>query len=157
MRGGCQKTLTPKIEDPLDRNVQACPNGGEEWMNMRCAMLALGCLGWSWSLGGCGPKQTSTEVAGPVDAGVAPAPAAEAGAPSTAAAGASIGSATMQADGTIVMQLRAEGPGPMIGDAQFVYPPDHPEYQSILEHLGGLAPGETKPVPPWPEEDTTTP
>jgi len=142
---------------------------------MRCAMLALGCLGWSWSLGGCGSKQTSIEAAGPADAGGTPAPAAEAGTPApaaeadtpapaaeadtpaTAAAGTSIGSATMQADGTIVMQLRAEGPGPMIGDAQFVYPPDHPEYQSILEHLGGLAPGESKPVPPWPDEDTTTP
>jgi hypothetical protein len=126
-------------------------------MNMRCAMLALWCLGWSWSLGGCGSKQTSTEVAGPVDAGVTPVPATDANTPPSTAAGPSIGSATMQADGTIVMQLRAEGPGPMIGDAQFVYPPNHQEYQSILEHLGGLAPGETKPVPPWPDEDTTTP
>ena len=118
-------------------------------------------------LAGCGSKQTSTETAGPADAGVNPAPAADAavnpapaadaGTPPSTAAGASIGAATMQADGTIVMQLRAEGPGPIIGDAQFVYPPSHPEYQSILEHLGGLAPGESKPVPPWPDEDTTTP
>ena len=34
------------------------------------------------------------------------------------AAEATIGVATMEADGTIVLQLRAEGPG-MVGDAQF--------------------------------------
>lgn len=60
----------------------------------------------------------------------------------------SIGSATMGGDGTIVLQLRAETGG-TIGDAQFVYAPDHPQYQQILDHLGGLAPGESKPVPPW--------
>jgi hypothetical protein len=64
----------------------------------------------------------------------------------------SIGSATMQADGTIVLMLRAEGEGGMIGDAMFSYPPDHAEYQSVLDHLCGLAPGQTKPVPPWPEK-----
>lgn len=61
----------------------------------------------------------------------------------------SIGTATMEPDGTIVLQLRAEGPGGSIGDALFRYPPDHPEYRSVLDHLGGLHPGEGKPVPPW--------
>jgi len=60
----------------------------------------------------------------------------------------SIGSATMQADGTIVLQLRAQT-GPTVGDAQFLYPPSHPQYQQILDHVGGLKPGESKPVPPW--------
>ena len=63
--------------------------------------------------------------------------------------GASIGVATMEPDGTIVLQLRAEGPG-AIGDAQIRYPRAHKEYQQVLDHLGGLEPGETKPVPPWP-------
>lgn len=63
----------------------------------------------------------------------------------------SIGSATMRPDGTIVLQLRAQT-GPTIGDAQFTYPPDHPQYHEILEHVGGLEPGESKPVPPWPDE-----
>ena len=63
----------------------------------------------------------------------------------------SIGSATMESDGTIVLQLRAEGPG-VRGDAQLRYPRDHKQYDSVLEHLGGLRPGESKPVPPWPDE-----
>jgi hypothetical protein len=62
----------------------------------------------------------------------------------------SIGEATMEKDGTIVLQLRAEGPGRMIGDAQFRYPRSHPDYAEVLKHLGGLKPGERKPVPPWP-------
>ncbi len=63
----------------------------------------------------------------------------------------SIGSATMESDGTIVLQLRAEGPG-VRGDAQLRYPRGHKQYDSVLEHLGGLRPGESKPVPPWPDE-----
>ena len=62
----------------------------------------------------------------------------------------SIGTATMEADGTIVMQLRAVGPG-MVGDAQIKYPKSHPEYAGVLKHLGGMTPGQTKPVPPWPD------
>jgi hypothetical protein len=63
----------------------------------------------------------------------------------------SIGTATMTADGTIVLSLRAEGPGRMIGDGQLRYPKNHPDYQKILAHLGGLEPGESKPVAPWPD------
>ncbi len=63
-----------------------------------------------------------------------------------------IGSATMKEDGTILLQLRAEGPGGIRGDALLTYPPGHPEYKKILKHLGGLRPGEEKPVPPWPAE-----
>jgi hypothetical protein len=37
----------------------------------------------------------------------------------------------------------------MRGDAQMKYPKDHPNYQEVLKHLGGLAPGETKPCPAW--------
>lgn len=57
----------------------------------------------------------------------------------------------METDGTIVLQLRAEGEGGMIGDALMRYPKGHKEYPKILKHLGGLKPGESKPVPPWPE------
>lgn len=63
----------------------------------------------------------------------------------------SIGQATMLHDRTIVLVLRAEGPTTQaVGDAQLVYPPTHPQYRQIAEHLGELRPGETKPVPPWP-------
>lgn len=68
-----------------------------------------------------------------------------------AADAASIGSARMRADGTIVLQLRAEDPASgAIGDAELEYPPGHPQYKEVLEHLAGLKPGEEKPVPPWP-------
>lgn len=65
--------------------------------------------------------------------------------------GAPIGTAAMEPDGTILLMLRAEGPGGIIGDALLRYPPGHERYQVVLEHLGGLRPGESKPVPPWPE------
>lgn len=63
----------------------------------------------------------------------------------------SIGSAWIEEDGTIVLQLRAEGPKGLIGDALLRYPPGHPQYDDILRHLGGLKKGEVKQVPPWPE------
>ena len=66
--------------------------------------------------------------------------------------GQSIGTATMEDDGTIVLQLRAEGPNGLIGDALFRYPKTHADYEMVLAHVGGLKPGESKPVPPWPEE-----
>lgn len=60
----------------------------------------------------------------------------------------SIGVATMLPDGTLVLDLRAEGPG-IVGDARFVYPPSHAEYAEWIAHLGGMKPGEEKLVPPW--------
>jgi hypothetical protein len=63
---------------------------------------------------------------------------------------ASIGVARMDADGTIILDLRATADG-IVGDAQLRYSKDHPEYDAVLTHLGGLRPGETKPVPPWPD------
>ena len=71
----------------------------------------------------------------------------------SAAAQASIGTATMLADGTIVLDLRAgAAPGGKKGAARLSYPPGHPQYGEILEHVGGLRPGETKSVPPWTDE-----
>jgi hypothetical protein len=64
-----------------------------------------------------------------------------------------IGSAQMEQDGTIVLQLRAEDPvSGAIGDALFTYPLGHPAYSEILKHLGGLQKGEIKQVPPWPRK-----
>ena len=60
-----------------------------------------------------------------------------------------IGTATMQGDGAIVLSLRAEGPGGIVGDGQVTYRPSDPRYQEVLAHLGGLKPGQSKPVPPW--------
>jgi hypothetical protein len=64
---------------------------------------------------------------------------------------ASIGSAKMEEDGTIVLQLRAEAPDGAVGDAILRYPPGHPQYDEILRHLGGLEKGQEKPVAPWPD------
>lgn len=64
----------------------------------------------------------------------------------------SIGQATMNEDGTIVLQLRAEAGDGTVGDALVTYAPGDAGYNEVLEHLGGLAPGQSKPVPPWPSE-----
>ena len=63
---------------------------------------------------------------------------------------ATIGTAEMKADGTIVLRLRAELPGGGSGEGELVYPPTHPEYKKILEHVSPIAPGQTVPVRPWP-------
>src|SRR5262249_10560587 len=77
---------------------------------------------------------------------VAPASSSAQSGPMTADAGDFIGVATMEADGTIVLNLRAEGPGEMVGHGQLRYPPGHKDYQDVLAHLGDLKPGESKPV-----------
>ena len=64
----------------------------------------------------------------------------------------SIGSATMTSDGTIVLQLRVTDGTGTIGDGLLRYTPGHPDYQKVLGHLGGLAPGDDKPVPHFPEK-----
>lgn len=61
----------------------------------------------------------------------------------------------MNPEGTITLRLRAEDTGSAaIGDAQFSFAPDHSDYHAIIEHVGGLAPGESKPVPPWPDNSS---
>ena len=61
-----------------------------------------------------------------------------------------IGTARMLADGTIELDLHARAGGAH-GQARVVYPPTHAEYRRVLAHLGGLSPGQSKPVPPWPD------
>ena len=56
-----------------------------------------------------------------------------------------IGTAKMLADGTLVLTLRAET-GSAVGHAEFQYAKDDPEYARILKHIGGIKPGEGKPV-----------
>ena len=55
----------------------------------------------------------------------------------------------MATDGTIILDLVARTGG-AAGQGQLTYPPGHPRYDAILRHLGGLRPGEEKPVPPFP-------
>jgi hypothetical protein len=56
--------------------------------------------------------------------------------------------AGQQSDGTITLQLRSLWPNP-IAEGQLVYAPDDPQYEEIKHHLGGIKPGESKPVPPF--------
>ncbi|HEU4412979.1 MAG TPA: hypothetical protein VFS43_47495 [Polyangiaceae bacterium] len=57
-----------------------------------------------------------------------------------------IGDAKMLDDGTIVLDLRHPA------WVRVTYAPTHPEYASVLRHVGGLRPGESKGVPPWPDD-----
>ena len=61
---------------------------------------------------------------------------------------ASIGVATMSNDGVITLRLRSLPPGP-IAEGTMSYRPGDPQYEEIKKHIGGSAPGETKPVRPW--------
>jgi hypothetical protein len=63
--------------------------------------------------------------------------------------GESIGAATMAEDGTVTLRLRAETEDGASGDGFFQYSPSDPDYRGVVEHVGGLRPGESKPVPPW--------
>jgi hypothetical protein len=60
----------------------------------------------------------------------------------------SVGRAKMSADGTITLQLRSLWPDP-IAESELVFAPDDPQYEEIKHHLGGIKPGESKPVPPF--------
>jgi hypothetical protein len=55
----------------------------------------------------------------------------------------------MEPDGTIVQWLRADDENGTIGHAVIRRSPGEPRYDDLLEHLGGMKPGETKPVPAW--------
>jgi hypothetical protein len=68
--------------------------------------------------------------------------------PVTCATIESIGTAQMAADGTITLHLRSLWPDPS-ADTDLSYAPDDPQYAEIKDHLGGIKPGESKPIPPW--------
>jgi hypothetical protein len=59
----------------------------------------------------------------------------------------SIGTALMGADGTITLNIRS-GPGAPLAGVLASRPGDV-NYARILSHVGGMTPGEKKPVPPW--------
>ncbi len=62
----------------------------------------------------------------------------------------SIGEARMLSDGEILLDIFAHDPETGArGQTQLRYPLSHPQYDEILEHLGGMQPGERKAVPPW--------
>ncbi len=77
----------------------------------------------------------------------------DAGTPSQPAEQKPIGEARMLSDGELLLQLYAIDPETGAkGHTQLRFSPPHPQYDDIVEHLGGLRPGEQKLVPPWKEK-----
>lgn len=68
--------------------------------------------------------------------------------PVTCATVDSIGMAEMTADGTITLHLKSLWPDPH-EDSDLTYAPDDPQYGEIGKHLGGIEPGQSKPIPPF--------
>lgn len=66
--------------------------------------------------------------------------------------GDSVGVATMMNDGTITLELQTLPDDQDQGELLVQYPPSHPEYGIILAHLGGIQPGESVLIPPFPDE-----
>lgn len=64
-----------------------------------------------------------------------------------------IGMATMLPDGTIHMELHLPAPGGGWSESAVDYRPGDRYYDEVIDHVGGLNPGESKPVRPWPAGD----
>lgn len=65
-------------------------------------------------------------------------------------AGDIIGSATMAGDRSIRLALVSTACGGTTAHGEFVVQPGEPRHAEILNHVGGLAPGQTRPVRAWP-------
>ena len=63
-----------------------------------------------------------------------------------------VGSARMSADRTLILDLRSVQCSGSEAMGQVTYKPGDLNYASVLDHIGGLKPGEVKPVPAWPTE-----
>ena len=71
---------------------------------------------------------------------------------------ASIGSAHEEADGTLVLRLRAEAEnGSALGEGELRYAPEDPDYRRVRRHLGAIPPGGEVPVRPFPKTWTKEP
>ncbi len=62
-----------------------------------------------------------------------------------------IGSVTMRPDRSLHMTLSSVQCDGTIAEGAFDVEPAEANYQSIIDHVDGLRPDETKPVPAWPE------
>lgn len=57
----------------------------------------------------------------------------------------------MEEDGTVFLRLRARtDDGSTTGEGLLSYQAGDPDYQGIVERLGGIVIGEYKAVTPWP-------
>lgn len=118
---------------------------------MRATLLTLMIIGVAIpSVASCSPvhdqaKEPSVQPASGKTAGDKD---LKASAPANTAPEESIGVATQEADGTIVLQLRASGGG-AVGDGLMRYPPTHPNYAEVKAHVGPIPPGKSVPVKPF--------
>ncbi len=63
----------------------------------------------------------------------------------------SIGTAELMPDRSIVLMLRAQSEDGTVGETRLVYPVGSDGYETLINHLDGLEPSQSKSVPPWPE------
>jgi hypothetical protein len=61
----------------------------------------------------------------------------------------SVGVASMRADGTLEMQLRTVAADGTIGESMLLVGPKDPRHAQMVKHLGGIKPGQGKPIPPF--------
>ncbi|WP_244630856.1 hypothetical protein [Aureimonas sp. ME7] len=86
-----------------------------------------------------------------LDAAANPEPAADTVDPAGSLP-AAIGSAHREADGTLVLRLRAESEdGSIIGDGELRTRPGDPDYERVRRHLGPIPPGGEVAVRPFPK------
>ena len=64
-----------------------------------------------------------------------------------------VGVAEMLEDGTLRLALRTVADDGTIGEALLVIKPDDERYGFYATHLKGLAPGQSQPIPPFPDEE----
>ena len=55
----------------------------------------------------------------------------------------------MDKDGTLRLMLRTETADGMIGEMTMAVPRGDPRYAGFVAHLGGMKPGDAKPIPPF--------
>jgi hypothetical protein len=62
-----------------------------------------------------------------------------------------VGDARMLDDGTIVINMRRTADGINVSGV-FNFPVTDPHYKEVLDHIGGMKPGETRLVPAWDDD-----
>lgn len=55
----------------------------------------------------------------------------------------------MERNRTIIVRLSAQTPDGAIAEANLEYKRRSPKYESVLRYLGGMTPGEARPVYEW--------